>query len=301
MKKIAFALCSLTIAAISIHAQQESNSLPEQGNVGIGTTNPSVKLDVKGKVKIDGEVELPSLPSGNSAANKEFVLIKADGSVEKIYGEVIVREIGDAIYVEKGCSEDELNHPTWSNGINKLYSNCSSVRVGIATNEPRFSLDVHGTGYAQKLALGEVSSNTIQNTFYLRSPYNENYLNELFLIENAERKIFQINNNGVVKAREIVVNAQSWPDYVFEADYVLTPLAEVEAYLKAHKHLPQVPDAKTMETQGNSLAETDKILMQKVEELTLYLIEQNKINQQQAALLKQQAQEIQELKQQLQK
>ncbi|MGV3631576.1 MAG: hypothetical protein ACO1O6_10225, partial [Bacteroidota bacterium] len=111
----------------------------------------------------------------------------------------------------------------------------------------------------------------------------------------------QINNNGTVKARDVIVNAQSWPDYVFEADYKLTPLSEVEAYLKEHKHLPEVPDAQTMESNGNNLADTDRILMLKVEELTLYLIEQNKVNQQQAELLKQQAQQIEELKQLLQK
>ncbi|MGV3632155.1 MAG: hypothetical protein ACO1O6_13175, partial [Bacteroidota bacterium] len=192
-------------------------------------------------------------------------------------------------------------HPTWSNGLNKLYSNCSSVRVGVATNDPRFNLDVRGITYSKALALGDLSTDVVPTTFYIKTQFNQNTQAELFLIENAQRKVFQINNNGTVKARDVIVNAQSWPDYVFEADYKLTPLSEVEAYLKEHKHLPEVPDAQTMESNGNSLADTDRILMLKVEELTLYLIEQNKVNQQQAELLKQQAQQIEELKQLLQK
>ncbi|MGV3629747.1 MAG: hypothetical protein ACO1O6_00990, partial [Bacteroidota bacterium] len=152
MKKIIFLTLVTTSGFFSL--AQEQNTLPEQGNVGIGTTTPSAKLDVRGNVKLDGGVELPGLPSANSAANKEFVLIKSDGGVEKIYGEVIVREIGDAIYVEKGCGIEDMEHPTWSNGLNKLYSNCSSVRVGVATNDPRFNLDVRGITYSKALALG---------------------------------------------------------------------------------------------------------------------------------------------------
>lgn len=312
MKKLFITICSITLGFASLNAQQE-NILPDQGNVGLGTLNPSAKLDVKGNVKIDssmmvkknlvveGDVDIPHLPPINSAAGKDFVIVKSDGGLEKLSADVVFTQVGEVIYVEKGCETDDLAHPTWSNGLNKIYSHCPQVQVGLATNDPQFTLDVRGTTYSNKLLLGDASSGSAPTTFYLKTVLAETASDELFLIENADRKVFQINNNGTVKARDIVVNARLWPDYVFEPDYKLTPLSEVEAYLKKHKHLPEVPDAKTMETQGNSLAETDRILMQKVEELTLYLIEQNKINQQQAELLKKQAQEIEELKLQLQK
>ena len=80
----------------------------------------------------------------------------------------------------------------------------------------------------------------------------------------------------MLQARVILVDSQDWPDFVFEADYTLMPLNEVENFYKKHKHLPNVPDAKTVENNGINLGEMDKILLQKIEEMTLYILEQNK-------------------------
>jgi hypothetical protein len=64
---------------------------------------------------------------------------------------------------------------------------------------------------------------------------------------------------------------------VFEKDYELQPLNEVEQYINEHKHLPNIPSAKEVETDGLNLGEMNKLLLQKVEELTLHLIEQQKV------------------------
>lgn len=69
----------------------------------------------------------------------------------------------------------------------------------------------------------------------------------------------------------------SFPDYVFAPDYKLPSLEETEKYVKENRHLPEVPSAKEIEKDGMSLNEMNVILLRKVEELTLYLIEQNKI------------------------
>ncbi|EFK58569.1 hypothetical protein U0038_06450 [Sphingobacterium spiritivorum] len=82
--------------------------------------------------------------------------------------------------------------------------------------------------------------------------------------------------NGNIRAREIKVETNNWPDYVFEEDYKLTPLAEVETFIKANKHLPEVPSAREIEEDGLSLGEMNKLMMKKIEELTLHLIEKDK-------------------------
>ncbi|SUJ02450.1 Uncharacterised protein [Sphingobacterium spiritivorum] len=82
--------------------------------------------------------------------------------------------------------------------------------------------------------------------------------------------------NGNIRAREIKVETNNWPDYVFEEEYKLTPLAEVETFIKANKHLPDVPSAKEIEEEGLSVGEMNKLMMRKIEELTLYLIEKDK-------------------------
>ena len=63
------------------------------------------------------------------------------------------------------------------------------------------------------------------------------------------------------------------PDYVFEEDYPLRSLEDTEAYIKAHKHLPEIPSAKEMEAQGIDLAQMNMLLLKKIEELTLHQID----------------------------
>ncbi|SHH88018.1 tail fiber protein [Flavobacterium defluvii] len=66
------------------------------------------------------------------------------------------------------------------------------------------------------------------------------------------------------------------PDYVFENDYQLKTLEEVEKYIKENKHLPEIPSAQEIEKNGLMLAEMNMALLKKMEEMTLYMIEQNK-------------------------
>ncbi|SEK54374.1 hypothetical protein SAMN05421740_10233 [Parapedobacter koreensis] len=79
--------------------------------------------------------------------------------------------------------------------------------------------------------------------------------------------------NGNIRATEVKVkNDIAVPDYVFEPDYDLPELSEIAAYIKEHKHLPEIPSAKDIEKDGLDLAEMNLLLLKKVEELTLHLI-----------------------------
>ncbi|SUJ02434.1 Uncharacterised protein [Sphingobacterium spiritivorum] len=82
--------------------------------------------------------------------------------------------------------------------------------------------------------------------------------------------------NGNIRAKEIKVETTNWPDYVFEEDYRLTPLTEIESFIKANKHLPDIPSAQQIAEDGMSVGEMNKLLLKKVEELTLHLIEKDK-------------------------
>lgn len=81
---------------------------------------------------------------------------------------------------------------------------------------------------------------------------------------------------GVCTEKVKVTDVNNFPDFVFEEDYNLRSLTEVEAYITQNKHLPNVPSAAEVEKDGLDLGEMDKILLQKIEELTLYTIEQQK-------------------------
>lgn len=67
-----------------------------------------------------------------------------------------------------------------------------------------------------------------------------------------------------------------WADYVFDKSFRLKPLKEVENFIKVNKHLPDVPSMTDVTNNGIDLAETQALLLQKIEELTLYVIQQQK-------------------------
>ncbi len=89
---------------------------------------------------------------------------------------------------------------------------------------------------------------------------------------------------GKIHATEVVVET-GWSDYVFSDDYRLAPLSEVEAHIKAEKHLPGIPSAAEVEQGGVSVGDMQAKLLAKVEELTLHVIAQNKRLDEQAARL----------------
>lgn len=86
---------------------------------------------------------------------------------------------------------------------------------------------------------------------------------------------YKLSVNGKIRAKEIRVNT-GWADYVFAKGYRLKPLAEVERYIKQHQHLPGIAPAATLQKQGVDISAMQTKMMEKIEELTLYLIEANK-------------------------
>ncbi len=81
---------------------------------------------------------------------------------------------------------------------------------------------------------------------------------------------------GSIGAREVRVEPEGWSDFVFEDDYKLRTLEEVEVYLSVNKHLPEIPSAKEVTENGINLGDMNAKLLQKIEELTLYMIAMNK-------------------------
>lgn len=94
--------------------------------------------------------------------------------------------------------------------------------------------------------------------------------------------------NGNILAKKVKVSAASadWPDYVFQQTYQLPPLQEVAEYIKQNNHLPGVPSAAEVKKEGLDLGDNQATLLKKIEELTLYTIEQNKKQEAQQRQLK---------------
>jgi hypothetical protein len=87
---------------------------------------------------------------------------------------------------------------------------------------------------------------------------------------------YKLSVNGNMKSRELVIETVGWPDYVFNTDYKLSTLNDLEKYIQQHKHLPNIPAAAEIEEHGLPVGDIQKKMMEKIEELTLYIIELNK-------------------------
>ncbi len=89
---------------------------------------------------------------------------------------------------------------------------------------------------------------------------------------------YKLEVNGTIRSKMVIVEATGWPDYVFRPGYELRSLPETEAFIKAHGHLPEIPSAQQVEEEGQHLGEVQQLLLKKIEELTLYMIELKKEN-----------------------
>lgn len=122
-------------------------------------------------------------------------------------------------------------------------------------------------------------------------------------IEDSQNAVVKIGHNnygntvnllvgGQIKAEEVLVVQDVWADHVFSDDYRLRSLSELKAFIETHNHLPGIPDEEEVKEQGVNIAEMNSKLLEKVEELTLYILEQ----QEQLDVLKQELKRIKDEK-----
>ena len=88
--------------------------------------------------------------------------------------------------------------------------------------------------------------------------------------------VFSVDGAGFVQAKKLKLKLSGWSDFVFKDDYDLKPLEEVEQFIEENNHLPDVPSEAEVLKEGVEVGEMQQVLLQKIEELTLYIIEQNK-------------------------
>jgi hypothetical protein len=122
---------------------------------------------------------------------------------------------------------------------------------------------------------------------------------------NTQGYQLAVNGTAIATAMTVKLNA-NWPDYVFKKEYHLVPLSQLRSFIDENHHLPDVPSEQEVEKQGQNLGEMNKLLLKKVEELTLYLIEKDQKDSEQqrqidtqSVQLKSQQEQLDQLKTQL--
>lgn len=265
------------------------------GNVGIGKINPEAKLTV---VRTGGEepVRIDTIP-GNKG--NVYLTFAREGK-RKWFLQNTTDDNSFRVFQEGNPRQNELVILENSN-------------VGIGTINPEAKLTVVRTGGEEPVRIDTIpgSKGNVYLTFaregnrkwFLQNTTADNSFrvfqegnlseNEFVILENGNVGIgtktpnAKLSVKGKVVAEEIevttvaakgmVVRDVAWADYVFDKDYKLLPLNEVEQFIKKNKHLPNIPSEKEVEEQGVELGEMQAKLLSKVEELTLHLIEQNKL------------------------
>ncbi|HRO76702.1 MAG TPA: hypothetical protein PLP27_11205, partial [Crocinitomicaceae bacterium] len=186
--------------------------------------------------------------------NKNGKVINGGNLLTIIYGGADPASPNDC---DNGLGVTTYSSPTWQNSPQQMY-----LLPKQCLPDPKLGVGIKPTA---KLHVLNTNSATLPLLIERKTGGNQpNY------------KLLQLDHSGVLFAHTVKVNAQNWPDFVFENDYKLQPLSEVERYIQEHKHLPNVPSAKEVEEDGLNVGEMNRLLLQKVEELTLHLIEQQK-------------------------
>ncbi|KXX71227.1 hypothetical protein [Flammeovirga sp. SJP92] len=271
------------------------------GLIGIGTTSPKNILDLRDGFSFhDGGHKVLGFGYAPGGAGTSML----DGYVSEI------RLDPTKGHLRFGISKSSYSKSQQSLEIITAMTIDSGARVGIGTSTPSQKLDVRGnialdqysifsrggssisfgnTGIGicnedDDIGINIVADGELEITHNSKNMISVNQdqiqlareKNAQVIIGNFTKPDYRLAVDGSIGARSVKVEMNAWPDYVFAEDYDLKPLSEVEAHIKEHKHLPDVPSAQEVEESGVNLGESDAILLRKIEELTLYTIEQDK-------------------------
>ena len=290
----------------SLATSNEFLRINHLGNMGIGTTNPETKVHiVKDDVgvkstfsdlvleAIDSQIDLISDSSGTWGSS--INLIEGNGSSNTNIWSI-------ARQTTSGYGDSSLR---FNFGSANEHANSSKVtfksngRVGIGTSSPTHKLSVDGGaislnsggvpfkfwsgvgGSNNHLRIGTDIGHYGDAVMELYQNYTGgNEQNPGKVVVNGNMGIgtrypgsFKLAVKGKIRAEEIKVET-NWADYVFKEDYDLPTLEEVEIHIKEKGHLINIPSAKEIEENGVQLGEMNKLLLEKIEELTLYTLEQ---------------------------
>jgi len=278
-------LCAL---ATGLRAQN-TYPWPSGGNIGIGTTTPQRTLDLSN--------------SGQLTFGDDVVTSSNNGIFWHAgYGYGIYRTVGP--WAGNGYQQLHLQFDTGIQlgagpGLNTGYDRSfveivngkglmvSSGNLGIGTTAPSRSLTLDGVNIyqsfnvagAEQWAMG--NEHTVGDRYVIYNTPHGTY--DLAILASGNVGIgtvdpgnYKLGVNGTIHAKSVVVDLLGWSDYVFAKSYRLPALQELSSYIGRYHHLPDMPPASEVEKSGLDLGEANKQLTKKVEELTLYLIAQDK-------------------------
>ncbi|WP_312768988.1 hypothetical protein [Epilithonimonas sp.] len=252
----------ITIAQAQLYTPWGLVSTSTTANIGIGIPNPVSKLDI-----------------GTDNTQKTFINYQNRSSV------TFIPNSGSWFHISttNGISNDLTISHGGSVDENRLLTIRNTGNVGIGVSDPSAKLDVLET--IALSAMNYQAGNRIDKKWMFATAGD---ITNMFLVPRKaddsgwdwpKQIVFNDGNiaaSGRMEAKEVKVSQSPTADFVFEEDYNLPKLEDVEKHIKEKKHLPEIASAKEMERDGVNIGEFQIKLLQKIEELTLYSIEQHK-------------------------
>ncbi len=281
----------------------------------------SGQIDYTGNVNISGGLlDASDMRTGNLTVTSSLSIpsvseIAAPSATDK----VLVESGGQLMY--RTASSLTGTSTAWVSGAaSSIKYNDGNVGIGTGASDPTATLEVNGdvrfsnlatTTSNEDLLLIDPSGNILSQTktdFFngvSLSPWTQSGndleysggtvtvdvtgTNKALIAQSGGINVFQVDGTGYVRANKLKLTPTGWSDYVLRADYDLRPLEEVEAFIEENEHLPEVPSEAEVLEEGVEVTEMQSLLLKKIEELTLYIIDQDK-------QIKEQDEEISQLK-----
>ena len=228
-----------------------SGQVTTDRKVGIGTGNPSAKLEIGGTSSVSPILVVNNTfaaYSGNPLENRPFVVRRNTSDAESI-----------SSYIQDRRVYHYYRNDENSSGMVFLFENTDTETGGGANASSNTPLFLYSD--ASRSGIGV-------NTSYIPSGYH-----------------LAVDGKAIMEEIKVQVSG-NWPDYVFEEDYDLRSLEETQQYIIENKHLPEIPSAEEVEENGVNLGEMNALLLKKIEELTLHMIELKQENAQMNERLK---------------
>ncbi|WP_316800439.1 hypothetical protein [Pedobacter frigidisoli] len=271
-------------------------NIRSDGNVGIGSESPGSKLEVA------GALNLKYASSGDDYFFKHTDLSGGMIAGMKRSGNSLLMKSYDSFKVVTGNDVSETPRLTvLANGNVGLGTANPNTRLALVNAYSGMSLDPGTAPYFGSISFNREAAtggifNAQGNAFQINNGPDGHFHIQVYRGDGSpvssdgffisgtnanvgigtKEAVEKLTVNGKIKASEIRVNGSGLGDYVFETDYPNMPLDQLENYIRLNQHLPEMPTAAEAEKNGLEIGEMSKLLLKKIEELTLHLIEKDK-------------------------